>query len=97
MKDKEIIRVSDLATNVKYPDDNDLSIDDWDTCKCIYQENISFDGEKGFVDIEVVVQRLSDNKFFKFTYTDYGRGESSLLEETAYEVEEKEKVIKYYE
>ena len=94
---KEKIKVIDLAKNNKYPNDNDLCIDDWDTCKCVYRKEKNFDSEKGFIDYEIVVQRFSDNKFFKFTYTQFGHNGDDCKEQIAYEVEEKEKVIKYYE
>jgi V8-like Glu-specific endopeptidase len=94
---KEKINVIDLATNAKYPDDKNLSIDDWDACKLIQREEHGFDAEKGFIDYKIVVQRLSDNKFFKFNYTQYGHSGSDILEQTAIECEEKEKIVKYYE
>ena len=94
---KEKIKVIDLAKNAKYPNDNDLHIGDWDTCRCIYKESTYYDSEKGFIDYDIVVQRKSDNKFFKFTYTDFGHGQDNIKEQIAYEVEEKEKLVKYYE
>ena len=94
---KETIKVADLATNAKYPHIKDLYIDDWDTCKCVQQTQISFDAEKGFVDYDVVIQRLSDGKFFKFNYTQFGHNGNNMLEQTASEVQEKTKTVKYYE
>ena len=35
MKNPEKIKVSELAKNAKYPDSNDLHMDDWDTCKTV--------------------------------------------------------------
>lgn len=70
---------------------------DWDTCNLIEDVEKDFDGEKGFIDHEIVVQRISDEKFFKFTYTEYGQGDNNMSEQTAVEVFEKEKTIKYYE
>lgn len=97
MKDREVIKVSDLAINAKYPGDLSLCIDDWDTCSIVQRGQVSFDAEKGFVDYEVVVQRLTDGKFFQFTYTQFGHNGDDAKEQLAYEVEEKEKVVKYYE
>lgn len=94
---KETVKVIDLAKNAKYPQYDDLCIDDWDTCRCVFRQEKDFDAEKGFVDWEIVVQRLSDNKFFKFTYTQYGHNGDDLKEQIAYEVFEKEKIVKYYE
>jgi hypothetical protein len=37
-----------------------------------------FDGEKGYCDYEVIIKRLSDNKFFKGQHTDYGKHEGSV-------------------
>jgi len=93
---KETIRVEELAKNAKYPN-QDLCIDDWDTCKCVYREKKYYDSEKGFIDYEIVVKRNSDGKFFKFTYTQFGHNGDDILEQTAHEVEEKEKTVKYYE
>lgn len=94
---KEKIEVSTLAKNDKYPNDNNLCIDDWDTCGCVSRIEKNFDAEKGFVDYEVVIQRYSDGKFFKFTYTQFGHNGDDIREQIAYEVEKKEKMIKYYE
>jgi len=93
----ETIRVKDLAVNAKYPDDKDLCIDDWDTCACVSREQVDFDAEKGFCDYEVVIQRYSDDKFFKFTYTQFGHEGSDILEQRAREVFEKTKTVTYYE
>jgi len=43
------------------------------------------------------MKRRSDGKFFKFIYTDYGKGDSNIKEQIAYEVERKEKTVYYYE
>lgn len=94
---KEKIRVAELAKNDKYPDDNELCIDDWDTCRRIEEIQVGFDGEKGFCDYEIVIQRFSDGKFFKFTYTKFGYHGDNTREQIAYEVEEKQKMITYYE
>ena len=94
---KEKIPVLELAVNSKYPDNNTLDIDDWDTCKVVERKQIYFDPEKGSVKYEVVIKRFSDGKFFKFKYTQYGYSGDNIRDQIAYEVEEKEKVIKYYE
>lgn len=61
---------------------------DWIEFKIIEEKQVYFDTEKGFVDIEMVVQRKSDGKFFIFGFTDYGQGDSSLKEEPIVELEE---------
>lgn len=37
----------------------------------IKSEEVDFDSEKGFCTYEVIIKRLSDNKYFKNTYTRY--------------------------
>ena len=71
--------------------------EDWDGFVLIEQNEADFDGEKGFVDYECVIQRLSDDKFFGFTYTQFGHNGSDLLEQTAKEVFPKQKTITVYE
>lgn len=92
-----MIKVSELAKNAKYPDDNDLCIDDWDTCSCVYREEKNFDAEKGFIDYEIIVLRFIDNKFYKFSYTQFGHNGNDILNQTAVEVQPKNKTITYYE
>lgn len=94
---KETIKLKDIATNAKYPEDKNLHPDDWDTVRVIQETKKSFDGEKGFIDIELVFKRLSDGKLFKFEYTNFGQGQNDILDQTATEVEEKSKILKYYE
>lgn len=40
-----------------------------DDFKIIQEEIVDFDLEKGYKDIEVIVRRKSDNKYFKGSYT----------------------------
>ena len=94
---REKINVSDLATNAEYPNDDDLCIDDWDTCKCVFRKEENFDSEKGFIDYEVVVQRLTDGKYFKFTYTQFGHNGDDSREQTAVEVFPVEKTVIVFE
>lgn len=47
----------------------------------IQEEQTYFDYEKGYSDYEVIIKRISDNKFFKGQYADWG-----------YEVKEVQKV-----
>lgn len=88
---RETINVKDLAKNDEYPDDKNLDPDDWDTCNVISQTQISYDSEKGFVDYEVVIQRFSDDKFFKFQYTQFSHYGDDILEQKAWEVHKKKK------
>ena len=94
---REKIKVIDLAKNAKYPNDKDLCIDDWDTCRVVKEKQCNFDSEKGYTDYEVVIRRLSDNKFFKFTYTQFGHNGDNIREQIATEVFPKEKTITVYE
>ena len=90
------IKVKDLAVNAKYPGDEDLCIDDWDTCVQVQDIQVGYDAEKGFIDHEIVVKHNSDGKYFKFEYTQFGHSGSNILEQTAREVQEKTKTVKYY-
>jgi hypothetical protein len=93
---KETVLMKDLAFNSKYPNDNDLHYEDWDTIKVIKNKIESVDREKGFTDYELVFQRLSDGKFFKVDYTEYGYNGDNIREKEAYEVFKKTKTIEYY-
>lgn len=95
--EREKIKIADIATNAKYPDDNDLCMDDWDTVWVIERKEKDFDADKGFIDYECVVQRRSDEKFFKFTYTQFGYNGDDARDQTAEEVFPKEKTITVYE
>ena len=87
--EREKIRIRDVH-DVDYPDD-------WDGFALVETKEKDYDSEKGFVDYECVVKRLSDGKFFKFSYTQYGHNGSSLLEETMVEAFPREKVITVYD
>ena len=51
----------------------------------VQEEKVYFDSEKGYVDIEIIIKRLHDNKFFKGTYSNWGHSniewESSIFDE----------------
>lgn len=94
---RETVQLIDLAKNDKYPNDNNLHIDDWDTVKVISREMISFDAEKGFIDEKVIFQRKSDEKYFKFEYTKFGYEGDDILEQEAEEVFKKTKIIEIFE
>lgn len=93
---REIVQLIDLAKNDKYPNNDDLHIDDWDTVNVIKEEIISFDKEKGFIDKEVIFQRKSDGKYFKFEYTEFGYGGNDILEKKAEEVFKEIKTIEIF-
>lgn len=76
---------------------NEVHYEDFEGFVCVYDEQTGFDGEKGFCDNEVVIMRKSDEKYFKFEYTDYGKGEDDISEQVAVEVEKKSKTVFYYE
>ena len=94
---RETVLMEDLCHNAKYPGDTDLCMDDWDTIWVIEENQVYYDTEKGFCDYECVFQRKSDEKFFKFTYTQYGHNGDNILEQEAYEVFKKTKTVEYYE
>lgn len=60
----------------------------WTEFKIVQENKGYYDSEKGFLDIEMVLQRKSDGKFFTFGFTDFGRGMSSLEEESIVDLEE---------
>jgi len=93
---KEKIKVIDLAKNAKYPNDNNLCPDDWDTCRIISDTIIDADSEKGYTTQRVIIKRKSDGKFFMFKYSK-SYDWDDLKDQTATEVEEKQKIITYYE
>lgn len=64
--------------------------------KLIEQIQENFDGEKGYVEYDIIIQRKTDGKFFKGTGEDWGRGEQEVIP-YFYEVQRKEKTIYYYE
>ena len=64
--------------------------------KLVEKNKTRFDGEKGFVDYDIVIRRISDKKYFKGEGTDYGHHDREV-EPIFYEVERKEKTIYYYE
>ena len=86
---KEKIKLSDI-TEYDYPED----IDGYSLIK---QSKKDFDAEKGFLDYECVIKRDVDNKFFKFTYTQFGYNGSDMLKKTAVEVFPKEVTTIIYE
>ena len=90
---EEQIEMSELANN----DGKEYRLDDWKSIKVIQTEQIGFDAEKGFCDYQVVFKRLSDGKLFMFEYTQFGYNGDDILEQTAIEVEAKQKTITYYE
>ena len=71
----------------------DENIDGYDL---INKEESSFDGEKGFVDYDIIIQRKSDGKFFKGEATDYGRHEREV-DPNFREVFPRQKTITVYE
>lgn len=89
--------MEDLATNAEYPNDKNLHYDDWDTIKVIENKIESADTEKGFTDQVLIFQRLSDGKYFRVDYTEYGHNGDNLIEQKGYEVFKKTKIIDYYD
>lgn len=46
--------------------------------KFIQEESTYFDGEKGYTNYDVIMQRKSDSKFFKGSYEDWGAGDKEV-------------------
>lgn len=85
---KETIRISDYETEEYYTDWKQLVyIDETTTC---------IDLDRGYTDTEVVVQRITDRKFFMFNTRTY-ENSNDALEQVATEVERKERLTYYYE
>jgi len=83
-------RISDHTKN-SYHDDMEGFI-------IVEEKIISTDNEKGFSDIRVILkQDIDDGRFFSVTYTVFGYNGSDFLDQTAYEVQRKTKIIYYYE
>jgi hypothetical protein len=62
----------------------------------VKKDQTYFDGEKGYVQYHVIIQRESDGKYFKGFAEDWGRGEREV--DTKFvEVFKKEKITYYYE
>ena len=72
-----------------------LHYSEYENYNLIEEEQISFDGEKGFVELELIYQRKSDLKYFKLKYSDWGKGENDLGKNPMIEVFPKkvEKII----
>jgi hypothetical protein len=87
--ERETIKIRDVHDQ-DYPED-------WEGYILIEQDECDFDAEKGFVDYKCVVQRISDDKYFGFKYTQFGYNGSDLLDQTMKEVFEKTKTITVYE
>jgi len=87
---REIINLSDVADDFSSPYDI-LGF------RVVSEKQIYFDGKRGYAKFEYVIQRERDGKYFKFEFNDWGRGEDDMLEQTAYEVERKERIEYFYE
>lgn len=80
---RETIEISDLANE----EEEDLNhLEDTDGIEIIEDIESGFDAEKGFINHEVVFKRLTDGKFFKVEYTEFGYNGTDLIEQTAIEV-----------
>lgn len=60
----------------------------WADFKLVQEGKGYYDSEKGFLDIEMVVKRKSDGKFFTFGFSDFGQGMSSLEDEPIVDLKE---------
>ena len=75
--------------------DNYVNLDD-EVYEFVKKEQTYFDGEKGYVQYDIIIQRESDGKYFKGTGEDWGRGEREVDPEFE-QVFKKEKITYYYE
>ncbi len=69
---------------------------DGEVYEFVTKEQKSFDGEKGYITYDVIIQRKSDGKYFKGKAEDWGRGEREVNPKFV-EVQRKEKITYYYE
>lgn len=63
---KEIISIPELRSRGQ--------AEELDGFRYITETRTKFDGEKGSSEIEFIIQRISDNKYFRFYGVDWGRG-----------------------
>ena len=85
---KETIRINDYETEEYYTD--------WKQLVYIDETTTYIDLDRGCTDTEVVVQRITDRKFFMFETRTY-ENSNDALEQIATEVERKERLTYYYE
>lgn len=88
---KEKIKLSDISEGYNHEEYID-KLYSW-----VADKQINFDAEKGYIDYEVIIQRNSDDKFFKYTYTQFGYNGDDILDQVATEVQEKQRIEYYYE
>ena len=90
---RETIRVSNYL-NEDFP-----NVDEWEDklFSLVQREQVGYDSEKGYVEYECIIRRVSDDTYFKLTYTQFGHHGNDLLEQVATEVTPKTKTITYYE
>ena len=65
--------------------------------KFIEENQVYFDSEKGYVTEELIIKRLTDNKFFKGKYDNWRHGNIEWKSSIFEEVFPKEKTIIIYE
>jgi hypothetical protein len=80
-----------------YDDEKFVYPTDWQNCNIVYERQLYYDSNEGFLTTEVIVQRKSDNKFFKFSYTEYPGKGTNVIKQKAKEVFPKQKTITVYE
>ena len=85
---KETIKIADYET--------EENLNDWENL-ILMQETTTFtDLISGWIENEAIVKRLSDGKFFKFTYNTTPNSSDELQQE-ATEVIQKSHLTHYYE
>lgn len=90
MKEREIVELTEEEFNEMLSEESDI----W---AIVQEENVSFDSEKGFVEIVFVAERESDGKFFAGSYTKGGQGNNWIDDYSLEEVFKVTKTIETYE
>ena len=88
---REIVALRDIAHSDSHAED---SIDGF---QVVEEEQVYYDGEKGYIELNCVIQRESDGKYFKFSYTRWPQGNGDLKRQVAHEVKRKERMVYYYD
>lgn len=63
----------------------------------IQEEQVCFDTEKGYINLELIFKRKSDDKYFKVKYSNWGQGETDMFEKIAKEIFPKQITTTIYE
>jgi len=84
-KTRETILMSDVFEELELIDCESLDENN-SLYELVKEVQTDYDSEKGFVDKEIIFQRLLDGVHFKTDYTQFRHGGDNLKEQTAIEV-----------